>query len=229
MANYLIIGGSTGIGNALVNQLKEKHTVIATFNQTEIEIQNVRFIQFNVLEEEFPKEEIPEVLDGLIYCPGSINLKPFHRFSEEEFIQDFKLQVTSAIKIIQNCLTSLKKSQNASIVLFSTVAVQQGFSFHSQVASSKGALEGLTRSLAAELSPLIRVNAIAPSLTDTPLAEKLLSSDAKRIANAERNPLKVIGNPNDIAATAKFLLSSEAKWITGQILHVDGGMSSLKI
>jgi len=125
-------------------------------------------------------------------------------------------------------LPRLKKSENASIVLFSTVAVQTGFNFHSQVAVSKGAIEGLSRSLAAEFAPKIRVNAIAPSLTDTGLASKLLSSEEKKQANAERHPLKKIGTPKDIAEMAVFLLSEKANWITGQILHVDGGMSSIK-
>ena len=142
MANYLIIGGSSGIGKALVQQLKKENQVVATYNQTEIDISGVKFIKLNVLEDELSIEDIPETLDGLVYCPGSINLKPFHRFSEEDFMQDFKLQVTSAIKIIQQCLPHLKRSSQASIVLFSTVAVQQGFPFHSQVSTSKGALEG---------------------------------------------------------------------------------------
>jgi len=174
--------------------------------------------------------QIPEVesLDGLVYCPGSINLKPFHRIKPEAFVDDFNLQVVGAIKAAQAALPLLKKGTNPSIVLFSTVAVQSGFPFHSQVAASKGALEGLTRALAAEFAPTIRVNCIAPSITDTPLAERLLSSDEKREANAQRHPLKEIGNPDDIAHTATFLLSPKAKWITGQILHVDGGMSSIK-
>ena len=125
-------------------------------------------------------------------------------------------------------LPRLKKSGNASIVLFSTVAVQSGLPFHTQVAASKGALEGLTKALAAELAPTIRVNCIAPSLTDTPLAASLLNTEQKKEAIALRHPLKRIGTAGDIANMASFLLSPKASWITGQILHVDGGMSSLK-
>ena len=137
------------------------------------------------------------------------------------------MQTIGAIKVIQKLLQNLKAGKG-SIVLFSTVAVQQGFNFHSQVAVSKGAIEGLTRSLAAEFAPTIRVNCIAPSLTDTPLAGKLLSSDQKRDANAERHPLKRIGTSMDIANAVAYLLSDDSSWVTGQILKIDGGMSSIK-
>jgi NAD(P)-dependent dehydrogenase (short-subunit alcohol dehydrogenase family) len=165
----------------------------------------------------------------LPYCPGSINLRPFERIKPIDFEIDYKLQVIGAIKIIQAVLPKLKKAENASIVLFSTVAVQSGFPFHTQVAASKGAIEGLTKALAAEYAPKIRVNCIAPSLTDTPLAANLLNNDQKKEANAARHPLKRIGAAEDIAHIAAFLLSEKASWITGQIMHVDGGMSSLKI
>jgi len=164
----------------------------------------------------------------LAYCPGSINLKPFHRFKESDFIEDFRLQVLGATKVIQVLLPKMKNSKNASIVMFSTIAVQHGYNFHSQVAISKGAIEGLTRSLAAELAPSIRVNAVAPSITDTPLAGRLLSSEEKIAAQAERIPLKRVGNAKDIAQAAAFLLTSESSWITGQILPVDGGSSAIK-
>ena len=171
---------------------------------------------------------LPEQLDGLIYCPGSINLLPFKRIKPAAFMADYELQVLGAIKAIQQVLPALKKVPQASIVLFSTVAVQSGFNFHAQVAVSKGAIEGLTKALAAELAPNVRVNAIAPSLTDTPLAAKLLNTDQKKEANAQRHPLKRIGSAEDIANTAAFLLSEKASWITGQIMHVDGGMSAIK-
>ena len=172
---------------------------------------------------------LPEVLDGFVYCPGAIDLKPFNRIKEASIIEDLNLQVMGVVRILQLILPKLKASGQGSVVLFSTVAVQTGFPFHAQVAISKGAIEGLTRSLAAEFAPTIRFNAIAPSLTNTPLAEKLLSSPEKIEANGQRHPLKRIGEAEDIAEAACFLLTDKSSWITGQILHVDGGMSSLKI
>jgi NAD(P)-dependent dehydrogenase (short-subunit alcohol dehydrogenase family) len=229
LKNILIIGASSGIGKALANSLsKNGNQVFGTYNQTLVESsENVNFIQFDVLDSELDLSFLPEKLDGLVYCPGSINLKPFARIKAEDFLSDYSLQVVGAVQVIQKVLPLLKASENASIVLFSTVAVQKGFNFHAQVAASKGAIEGLTRSLAAEFAPSIRVNAIAPSITDTPLASKLLASEEKKEANAQRHPLKKIGSPEDIAEMAAFLLSDQSSWMTGQILHVDGGMSSI--
>jgi NAD(P)-dependent dehydrogenase (short-subunit alcohol dehydrogenase family) len=171
---------------------------------------------------------LPEKIDGLVYCPGNIHLAPFHRIKPVDFLNDYTLQVVGAIQVIQAILPRLKAAETSSIVLFSTVAVQTGFNFHSQVAASKGAIEGLTRALAAEFAPTIRVNAIAPSITNTPLASKFLSSPEKIQANAERHPLKKIGNAEDLAEMALFLLSNKAAWITGQIMHVDGGISVIR-
>lgn len=231
MKNYLIIGASSGIGKSLAKMLAaEGNQVYATYNSNEQSSQdNLHYQQFNVLDEQAELSELPEQLDGFIYCPGSINLMPFGRIKVADFVSDYQLQVGGAIKCLQAILPKLKKSEQASIVLFSTVAVQNGFNFHSQVSSSKGAIEGLTRALAAEFAPKIRVNAIAPSLTDTPLASKLLSSDEKKSANAKRHPLQKIGTASEIAATAAFLLSDNAAWMTGQILHPDGGISSLRV
>jgi NAD(P)-dependent dehydrogenase (short-subunit alcohol dehydrogenase family) len=231
MANYLIIGGSSGIGLNLVNQLAAQgNTVYATYNTHPIQTANnlVTYHQLNVLDENISLEFLPEILNGIIYCPGSINLRPFERIKPADFINDYNLQVAGAVKIIQTILPRLKKATNACIILFSTVAVQNGLPFHSQVAASKGAIEGLTKALAAEFAPAIRVNCIAPSLTDTPLAAGLLNTDQKREANALRHPLKKIGAAEDIANMATFLLSDKAGWITGQIMHIDGGMSSIK-
>ncbi len=232
MAKYLIIGASTGIGNALANQLAAAgNEVFGTYNKTSPSNSHplISFHTLNVMEETLSLDFLPASIDGLIYCPGSINLKPFARIKPEDFVADFNLQVVGAIKTIQAALPFMKESPNASIILFSTVAVQSGLNFHSQVATSKGAIEGLTRALAAEFAPKIRVNCIAPSLTDTPLAASLLNTEQKKEGNALRHPLKRIGTAIDIANMAEFLLSTKSSWITGQILHVDGGMSSIKL
>lgn len=232
MSKYLIIGGSTGIGHSLAQMLASSgHEVHSTYNKTEdfTPINGVHFHSLDVLEETLTLDFVAEHLDGLVYCPGSINLKPFARLKPESFVDDFKLQVVGAIKVIQVCLPALKKSEQSSIVLFSTVAVQHGFNFHAQVSTSKGAIEGLARSLAAEFAPKVRVNVIAPSLTNTPLASKLLSNEDKIQANADRHPLKRIGEASDSANMAEFLLSQKSSWISGQVISVDGGMSSLKV
>ena len=231
MQNYLIIGGSSGIGLQLTNQLAESgKQIIATFNKNAPlhKKPNVHYHHLNVLEDTLSLDFVPDELSGLIYCPGSINLRSFEKIKPEDFEADYKLQVIGAIKIIQTVLQRLKKSQNASIILFSTVAVQTGLPFHSQVAASKGAIEGLTKALAAEFAPSIRVNCIAPSLIDTTLASSLLNTVQKVEANAQRHPLKRIGTTADIANLAEFILSDKASWITGQIIHVDGGISTLK-
>ena len=230
MRKHLIIGGSSGIGKSLAEILSTQgDSVIATYckNQPKTDTK-IEFHHLDVMKDDLDLSFLPDSLNGLIYCPGSINLKPFSRIKPIEFVNDFQLQVGGAIKVIQEVLPKLKKASSSSILMFSTVAVQTGFSFHTQVSTSKGAIEGLTRALAAELAPRIRVNCIAPSLTDTPLAAKILSSDEKRAANAQRHPLKQIGSPEDLAEMAAFLLSDKAKWITGQILHIDGGMSNIK-
>jgi NAD(P)-dependent dehydrogenase (short-subunit alcohol dehydrogenase family) len=218
MSSIAIIGASSGIGCALAHQL---HT------EDRSDFRSVAHL--NVLDENQDYSFLPDQLDGLVYCPGAVVLKPFSRIKPEEFISDYQLQLVGAVKVIQTCLPKLKNSASASIVLFSTVAVQTGFNFHSLVASSKGAVEGLTRALAAEFAPKIRVNCIAPSITDTPLAGTLLNSAEKKEANAQRHPLKKIGTPEDIANLASFLLSEKSSWITGRIHHIDGGISNLRV
>ncbi len=230
MKNYLIIGGSSGIGKAIREQLiSSGNNVYATYFQNDTFATEENYFSLDVRSEHPDLSFLPDVLDGFIYCPGAIDLKPFNRIKEASITEDLNLQVMGAVRILQLILPKLKASSQGSVVLFSTVAVQTGFPFHAQVAISKGAIEGLTRSLAAEFAPTIRFNAIAPSLTNTPLAEKLLSSPEKIEANGQRHPLKRIGEAEDIAEAACFLLTDKSSWITGQILHVDGGMSSLKI
>ncbi|MEI6088245.1 MAG: SDR family oxidoreductase [Bacteroidota bacterium] len=230
MKNYLIIGGSSGIGEAITKELSRNgNNVFASYkNNAKNSGLNLQYFHLDVLNTQQDFSFLPETIDGLVYCPGAILLKPFARINPEDFIQDYQLQVIGAIKIIQQVLPRLKKSSLASIVFFSTVAVQTGFNFHSVVAASKGAVEGLTKALAAELAPKIRVNCIAPSITNTTLASSLLNTEEKIEANAQRHPLKRIGNPIDLANLACFLLSDLSSWITGQIIHADGGMSSIK-
>ena len=230
MKNYLIIGASSGIGLALANQLSADNMVYGTYRNSSVEsTKNLQYFPLNVLDATMDFSFLPDSLDGLVYCPGSIQLKPFNRFTPEDFMIDYHLQVLGAVKIIQALMPRLKKAESSSIVLFSTVAVQMGFNFHSLVAASKGAIEGLAKSLSAEFSPKIRVNCIAPSLTNTPLAQGIINTPEKLEANANKHPLKRIGTANDIANTAAFLLSNQSSWITGQILHVDGGISTIKI
>jgi len=227
--NYLIIGAGSGIGKAIMEELNHSDNQLFVTSRSKDKIEPKENIHFQELDVTQDFElEIPEQLDGLVYCPGTINLKPFHRLSEEDFINDFKVNHLGAVKVIQQALKALKKSEQASIVLFSTVAVQTGLSFHASVASAKGAIEGLIKSLAAELAPNIRVNAIAPSLTDTPLASKLLSTDQKKTANAERHPLKKIGTPKDIAKAAVYFLSEDSAWVSGQVFTIDGGIGSIR-
>jgi NAD(P)-dependent dehydrogenase (short-subunit alcohol dehydrogenase family) len=229
MKTYLVVGASSGIGKQIaINLVNQGHRVIGTYNNNDIELDGIEMIKFDASDNHSTPEFDTNELSGLIYCPGTINLKPFRGFNEDDFINDYKINVTGAIRVIKKYLKQLKATENSSILFFSTVAVQNGFNFHSQVASSKGAIEGLTRSLAAEFAPNIRVNAIAPSLTDTPLAQNLLNTDQKKEANANLNPLKKIGDVNDIADMAVFLTSEKSKWISGQIIHIDGGMSSIK-
>ena len=232
MKTYIVIGASSGIGKEITRQLvASNHRVIGTYYNDLVESDQpgLEYHYLNVMDEELNFDFLPDSIDGLVYCPGSIKLRPFSRIKPKQFVEDYQLQVLGAVKVLQGALSSLKANTGSSVVMFSTVAVQNGFNFHSQVAASKGAVEGLIRSLAAEWAPNIRVNGIAPSITNTPLAESLLSTDQKKQANAEKHPLKRIGTPEDIANMAEFLLSQKSSWITGQIMHVDGGMSSLKV
>jgi NAD(P)-dependent dehydrogenase (short-subunit alcohol dehydrogenase family) len=231
MRKYLIVGASSGIGKSLAIKLKEDgNLVYGTYNthKPDDELTGIEFIPYDVkscsaIDFDF------DVLDGFAYCVGAINLKPFARTSKNDFLEDYQLQVLGAVDVFKQFQQALSKSNQASVVFFSTVAVGNGFPYHSVVSSSKGAIEGLTRALSAEFCPKIRVNCIAPSLTKTPLASKLLSSEEKIEQNAQKHPLKFLAEPEDIASCASFLLSEDSRWITGQVLNIDGGISRIKI
>jgi len=231
--NVLVVGGSSGIGLEIVKTLSDQNGTVFVGSRTSdalAALPGVRHIPLDVAEDDMELNDLPAELHGLAYCPGTIRLRPFQRLGRDEFLEDFKINLLGAVNVIQKCLPRLRKSKTgASVVLFSTVAVQTGMPFHASIASAKGAVEGLTRALAAEFAPRIRVNAIAPSLTETPLAASLLSSEDKRSASAERHPLKRIGSPRDIAQLAVHLLSDNGSWITGQIIQVDGGMGALRV
>jgi len=230
--NYLIIGGSSGIGLEIVKKLVDQDAALHVASRSQESLNNIDIAQHIELDvTDFPEtlSPLPDTLQGLVYCPGTIRLKPFPRLKSEEFLEDFRINLLGAVQSIQACLSRLKKSRDgAAIVLFSTVAVQTGMPFHASVAAAKGAVEGLVRSLAAELAPRVRVNAIAPSLTRTPLAADLLATDDKQKAAAERHPLKRVGSPSELASAAVMLLNDQASWMTGQVLHLDGGMSSIR-
>lgn len=230
--NILIIGGTSGIGKSLLTSLSETSASLyiasrKTPEETQSGVQHLSTDVTKLDSETF--SDLPDQLHGLVYCPGTITLKPFMGLKEKDFVNDFQINVIGAVNVIQANLKRLRAAKGASIVLFSTVAVQLGLNYHASIAAAKGALEGLGRSLAAEFaSKNIRVNVIAPSLTDTPLANNLLSTDDKREASDNRHPIGRYGQPEDIAHTASFLLSDNSSWMTGQVLHVDGGLSSLK-
>ncbi len=230
--NILVVGASRGIGQSLAKQLSEKGANVYAAARQKDATAPYPFIQYDALIDDPENNfgDLPETLDGLVYCPGSINLKPFHRLKEADFLQDYQINVIGAVRILQALMKRLKKSGDASVVLFSTVAVSVGMPFHASIAAAKGALEGLVRSVAAEWAAAnIRVNAIAPSLTDTDLASKLLNTEAKRESAAKRHPLSRVGTAEDQAALAAFLLSAQASWISGQVIGVDGGLGKLKV
>ena len=224
-----IIGGTSGIGRATIDHLKSKGYILHVACRSPERLADSG-ISAQVFEANAPGSLVwPEKLDGLVYFPGTIQLKPFHRLTAEDFQKDFQVNLLGAVAALQSALPALKASGNASVILFSTVAVSQGMPMHASIASAKGAVEGLTRSLAAEWAPVIRVNAIAPSLTDTPLAAALLNSDLKKEAAAKRHPLQRIGSSAEFSEIVEFLLSDAARFMSGQIIHVDGGLSSIKL
>lgn len=228
MKNILMIGGSYGIGLPLVKILnKDFNVYVACRTNDQLQSENINFIKFDALNDEFDNSLIPDEIHGFVYLPGSINLRPFKGLSIEAFKQDLEINLISLIKVLKTVMPKLIASDYSSIVLMSTVAVQRGMPFHSSVSASKGAIEGLTKSLAAEYAPKIRVNAVAPSIVDTPLANRFLNNDLKIEKSAQKHPLKRVGNSTDIAETINFLLSEKSSWMTGQVIGVDGGTSTL--
>ena len=230
---YVIAGGSHGIGLEIVRMLAPSAGRIDVWSRTADGLPSaagIRHLPSDFSNPDGPLPEPPEEIQGAVYCPGSITLRSFRSLQPADFRQDLEINLVGAVRFLQACQPRLKGPDGgtASVVLFSTVAVGQGMPMHASVAAAKAAVEGLTRALAAEWAPKIRVNAIAPGLVDTPLAARLLSSPEKREALAARHPLKRIGTPADIAALARFLLSAESDWVTGQVFGVDGGMSTLR-
>ncbi len=226
--NILLIGGSHGIGLELVRLLHgSHHVIVASRTAEELSSLDVKHIPFDVTRDDLDLTQLPENLHGFVFCPGSINLKPMKMMGMEAFREDMEINFFSLVKVTKEIMP--KMAEGSSMVFFSTVAVGVGMPFHTSVAAAKGAIEGFAKALAAEYTPKVRVNVIAPSLVDTPLASRLLNNDRKKETMAERHPLKRVGTPADIAHMAAFLLKEDSGWMTGQILGVDGGMSTLNI
>ncbi|MEJ2329958.1 MAG: SDR family oxidoreductase [Gammaproteobacteria bacterium] len=226
MKKILIVGAGQGIGRAIGQKLATNAELWTTTRNTEPEFESSHRTWDS--SQEFPADFLPDDLDGLVYCPGTIRLKPFERLTLDDYEQDLDVNLKGAVRVLKAAIPALRAAPHASVVLFSTVAVTTGMPMHASIASAKGAIEGLTRSLAAEYAPKIRFNAIAPSLTDTSLASGLLRTERQREAAATRHPLERIGNPDELAALAGFLLSDDSGWMSGQVLHADGGMSSIR-
>jgi len=228
MKNILLIGGSHGIGLEIATKLSEKNQVfVASRTMGEQSKNNITHIPFDVLSENLSEINLPDEIHGFVYCPGSINLKPFKTMTEETFRNEMEINFFGLVKTVKSVIANMV--DGGSMVFFSSVAVSTGMPFHTSVSAAKGAIEGFARALAAEYAPKLRVNVIAPSLVDTPLSERLLNNDKKREMMAQRHPLKKVGSVSDIANAAIFLLDSENSWITGQVIGVDGGISTLNM
>jgi 3-oxoacyl-[acyl-carrier protein] reductase len=227
MKNILIIGGSKGIGNAiLLQQLEQNRIYNISRNAPEVTHPNLTHFTLDVLKNTLPEIE---TIDSLIYCPGSINLKPIGNLSVDDFRNDFEINVIGAVKVIQNYLPILKKGTNPSIILFSTVAAKLGMPFHASIATAKAGVEGLVKSLGAELASVVRINAIAPTITETSLSAGILRNDRMKENIVERHPMKGYLKPEEVADMADFLLSHKAKSISGQIFEMDYGIVTFKI
>ncbi len=226
MSKLLIVGGSRGIGRAILEEQVERQPVVnISRTQPDVHHPNLEHFPADVLTDDLPDLD---GITGIIYCPGSITLKPIRSLKAEDFERDFRINVVGAAKVIKKYVRTLQKAEDASIVLFSTVAVEQGMPFHSSVAAAKAGVEALTRTLAAELAPKVRVNCIAPTITDTDLASNLLKNEEARERMADRHPLKRILVPSDVASLAGYLISPAAAGMSGQVLGLDGGLSRLR-
>ncbi len=234
--HYIVVGGSKGIGLGLVERLVAAGDTVTVLSRSPggiPQIAAVRHVPFDATRDEIPVADVPVALHGVAYCPGSLNLKSFKGLKPEIFREDFEVNVIGAVRVLQALLSPLKagaqsSSSTSSVLLFSTVACGQGMFAHASIAASKGAIEGLTRSLAAEFSPEIRVNCIAPALTHTSLTEKFFADPAKAAAMGEKYPLGRTGTVDDLAAAGVFLLGPSSGWITGQVIGVDGGLSTIR-
>lgn len=227
MKRILIIGGSSGIGNAIMTE-KLKNSIVYNLSRNTPDISHANLIHYSV---DILKDVLPEIenIDSLIYCPGSINLKPIQSLHIQDFRNDFEINVIGAVKVIQKYLPILKKGTDPSIVLFSTVAAKLGMPFHASVSASKSAVEGLVKSLGAELAGQVRINAVAPTITETPLSASILRNEKIKETMKERHPMKNYLQAQEVAQMADYLISDKASSISGQIFVMDYGLVSFKI
>ncbi|MET1259136.1 SDR family oxidoreductase [Flagellimonas sp. DF-77] len=226
--HILLIGGSHGIGHELIQKLVGEHQItVASRTRPELESEDLTYIPFDATTDVLDPTQLPETIHGFAFLPGSINLKPFKMLSTESFYEAMELNFFAMVKVLKTVLPRM--AEGSSMLFFSTVAVTTGMPFHSSIAAAKGAVEGFVKSMAAEYAPKIRFNAIAPSLVDTPLASRLLGNDRKKELMAARHPMKRYGHPEEIAELASFLLRDQSSWVTGQIIGIDGGMSTLNV